>query len=423
MKKHKTRLSAENLRYLKILGIICTAILFYAIITNLDPFFSFVSFVSSVFSPLIIGLCIAFIINIPLRFFELKVFGKLTRRNGKKWSKLKRPVCLIISFVIIISILVVLLSFIIPQFISTLKHFVDAIPYYMAHATEWIQDLNEQFNLSISFENIENWLTEMVASLDFSHAFDIAMGIFGGAVDLLLGIIFSIYILSSKEALGRLAKGILYSTMSKRRAKKIISIATMSNKAFTGFVAGQCVEVAVIGVLCFVGMLTLGMADHALLVSCIVAITAFIPIFGPIVGSIMGAIIILIVDPWKALWFLVFIIVLQQLESHILYPKIMGHHVSLPGILVLTAVTIGGGLFGVPGIIISVPMCSVVYTLFSQWMKQRLKEKKIYKGDGSASTDNSIAASTADCDFDTVSDDDEEPAEEIAQESTDTTNE
>lgn len=387
MKIKKPKFSSENLRYLKILGIIIVAIIFYAFINNLGPFFSVISFVLDVLSPLIIGLCIAFVLNIPLKFFERRVFGKLTRKNGKVWSKLKRPVCLILSIVIILSALSLLLWFIIPQFTAACYQFFTELPEYMDSITETIRGFIVRFNLpvdlkaiTIDWSSVSAWALQLFDTNEQNlaqSAISIVSDIVGGVVDLLLGIIFSIYVLASKESLGKLAKSFLYAITSRERANKIVTLVAMSNRAFIGFVAGQCVEVVVIGTLCFIGMLIFGMAEYALLVSCVVAVTAFVPIFGAIVGAISGALFILIVDPTKALWFLIFIIVLQQLESHIVYPKIMGHHVDLPGILVLTAVTIGGGLFGVIGIIISVPMCSVLYTLLGQWLPKRLKEKNI----------------------------------------------
>jgi predicted PurR-regulated permease PerM len=416
MKKEKTKLSPENLRYIKILGIVFAAILFYAFINNLGPFFSVVSFVIDVFSPLIIGLCIAFVLNIPLKFFENRLFGKLTRRNGKVWSKMKRPLCLVLSILIILSILILLLSFIIPQFVSTCYQFFTDLPEYMDKASHTVRDFIVRFNLPIDLNTITiDWNSVSAWALEFfdaneqsitQGAIGIVSDIVGGAIDLLLGIIFSIYVLASKESLGKLAKGVVYAIFDKRRARKIISITVMTNRAFTGFVAGQCVEVGVIGTLCFLGMLILGMSEHALLVSCIVAVTAFVPLFGPIFGAIMGALIILIVDPVMAFWFLIFIIVLQQLETHIVYPRIMGHHVDIPGILVLCAVTVGGGMFGVLGIILSVPLCSVIYTLFDQWIVARLEKKNICHR--SMSSDSAEPKKITDecevCDFDGDSD-------------------
>ena len=164
--------------------------------------------------------------------------------------------------------------------------------------------------------------------------------------------------------------------MKRERAEKTLSVVTMSSKVFAGFVSGQCIEVTIIGCLCFIGMLILKM-PYAPMISCIIAITAFIPVFGPLIGTIVGAFIILLENPIQAFWFVVFIIVLQQIESNAIYPKIMGKAVGLPGIWVLLAVTVGGSLFGVAGMLFSVPTCSVLYCLFEAWLNKRLNNRKI----------------------------------------------
>ena len=386
MKKTNKNIISNNLHYLKILGVIVLGILFYAVINNLGTFFSGINFIWSVFTPVILGLCMAFVLNLPLRFLENKVFGKLTRANGKVWAKLKRPVCLILSIVLILSLLVLLLSFIIPQFISTCADFFLKLPEYMEHLSATANDLIVRFNLPIDLNQTSvDWQSVSALALQLFNtngqaitqgAIGIATGLVNGVINLILGLVFSIYILASKEELGKLAKSVLYSILPREKARKFISVVVLSNKAFIGFVSGQCVEVGVIGILCFIGMLIFRF-PHALMVSCIIAVTAFVPVFGGIIGAIIGAFLILLASPIKALWFLVFIIVLQQLESHIVYPKIMGKHVDLPGIWVLLAVTIGGGLFSILGIIISVPLCSVLYTLSKKWITKRLEEKNI----------------------------------------------
>lgn len=386
MKKFNKKFSSDNLHYLKIFGIVLAAILFYAVISNLGIFFRGLGFIWNVFIPVTLGLSMAFVLNMPLRFFENKVFGKLTRANGKVWSKLKRPLCLALSVLTVLSLMTLLLSFVIPQFISTCADFFLKLPEYMDQLSSTARQLIIRFNLPIDLNTVTvDWSLVSAWALELfdansqtitQSAMEIISGLVNGIFNVILGFVISIYVLASKEKLGRLAKSILYSFIKRDTARKIISVVVLSNKAFTGFVSGQCVEVGVIGVLCFIGMLIFRF-PHALMVSCIIAVTAFIPIFGGIIGAIIGAFLILLVDPIKAVWFLIFIIILQQLESHIIYPKMMGKHVSLPGIWVLLAVTVGGGLFGVLGIIISVPLCSVLHTLLEQWIIKRLEERNI----------------------------------------------
>ena len=386
MKNDKKFFTAENQKYLKSLAVILVAILFFVIISNISTVGNALSKILSVFSPLILGLCIAFVINLPLRFLEERVFGKLTRKNGKVWSKLKRPLCLTLSVLFLLSVITVFLSFVVPELIKTGQKFFTTLPTAMEGISATIDETLVKLHLDVIFPDLTidwNSISAWALSIIDNHSNSIAQGalgivttLFNTVLNLVLGFVFSIYVLASKESLGKLAKSVIYSIMKRERARKLISVVVLSNKAFSGFISGQCTEVLLIGVLCFIGMLIFRM-PYAVMVSCVIAFTAFIPVFGPFIGTAIGAFFILIESPIKALWFVIFIIILQQLESNIIYPRIMGKHVGLPGIWVLAAVTIGGGLFGVVGIIVSVPVCSVIYTLFDRWIKKRLEERNI----------------------------------------------
>lgn len=386
MKKNPNLFKKGDHHYLKMMGVIFASILFFVILSNLGIVLGAVKNVTDVFMPLTLGLAIAFIVNMPLKFFELKLFGKLTRKDGKIWRKIKRPICLILSFAVILSVIIVLLSFVIPEFIKTCEKFFVALPAAMTNITAtvsgWLDALHLSSNIgpiNIDWSSISSWALNLIdknQEVITSGALGFVTGLFTSLINIILAVVFSVYILASKEALGRLMKSFIYSIMRRERAKKLISLVVLSNKAFSGFISGQCIEVLLIGILCFIGMLIFKM-PYAIMVSCIIAFTAFIPVFGPFIGTAIGAFLILIESPIKALWFVVFIIILQQLESNIIYPKIMGKHVGLPGIWVLISVTIGGGLFGIIGIITSVPICSVLYTLFDRWIKRRLEERNI----------------------------------------------
>lgn len=386
MKKHDQKNSSDNHPHLKILGIVIVAIIFFVILNNLDAVGNVLSIVLNAISPLTIGFCIAFILNIPLSFFERKVFGKLTRKNGKVWSKVKRPLCLTLSIITVFSVISFFLAFIIPGFVDACANFFITLPENMDKINQTVRDFATKMELpidpsyiNIDWNSISAWALQYLSTNSESitnGAIAIALDVMNGIVNVAIGFVFSIYVLASKEALGKLAKSFIYSIIDREKARKLISVVLLSNKAFVGFVSGQCIEVALIGVLCFIGMLIFQF-PHALLVSCIVAISAFVPIFGAIIGAAIGALLIFITSPIQALWFVIFIIILQQVESNVLYPKFMGKQVGLPGIWVLTAVTIGGGLFGVVGIIVSVPLCSVLYTLFEKWIIRRLEQRNI----------------------------------------------
>lgn len=381
----KQKNTEEKRKYLKIFGVICASILFYALVMHLDVVLKVFGVLLTVLAPFMLGLAIAFIINIPLRFFEKKVFRKLAKK--KVWKKIKRPVCLLLSWLLVLTVFVLIFSLILPQLITTIEKFFVDLPGYMDRLDQVVSDLIERYNLPINKDSVKiDWSTISSMAIDFLHkdassvtniTIDILTGFTRGMLNLLVGFFFSIYVLASKESLGKLCKSILYSHFKKETAKKILSFFTLSGKAFSGFLAGQCTEAVLIGVLCFIGM-KIFRFPHAILASCIIAVTALVPIFGAIIGALLSAFLILLVSPMKALFFLIYILVLQQIESNVVYPKIMGKHVGLPGIWVLLAVTIGGNLGGVAGMIISVPICSIFFTMYEKWLNKRLIERNIH---------------------------------------------
>lgn len=387
-----------NWHYLKWLGIAIVSVLLFGIVTNLDKSLEILGIVMNVLSPIFIGIFIAFILNIPVNFFEYKVFRKLTLKNGRIWSKIKRGVSVILSITTIFLVLTLLLSYIIPECLRTCQGFIEKAPQYMEDLNSTVKEFIVSFNLpidpesvTISWDTALSWLQSFMGSTsseDVVHtALTTAITIFSSFWNVILGFIIAVYILASKESLTKLARGFLFSACKEEKAKNIISVFHLSKKAFEGFVAGQCMEVMLIGVLTFIGMLIFQF-PYPLMVACIIALTAFVPIFGAIIGAIISAFLILLVDPIQAICFLIFIIVLQQLESNIIYPKMMGQQVGLPSLWVLISVIIGGELFGIPGIIISVPLCSVLYTLFHEWILKKLREKRLCKADASQIPDS-----------------------------------
>lgn len=377
---------SERSHYIHILLIVLISILFYVLISNIGTVVSVFKVVFSVLSPLILGFAIAFILNLPLRFLEFRVFGKLTKKNGKVWSKIKRPLCIVLSILIIVSIIALLFYYIIPEFISRVRNFIAELPQLIESLDYTIQNIASALHLPVNdWLDLDWWETISNLALSFLNqngggiaagAIDFAVGLFSSIVNFILAVVFALYVLASKESLGRLAKSIVYSLMKREHARKLLSVVILSNKAFSGFISGQCIEALLISVLCYLGMLIFKM-PYPLMVSCIIGVFAFVPIFGAIAGAAIGAFLILLDSPIKAVWFVIFIIVLQQIESNLIYPKIMGKQVGLPGLWVLAAVTVGGGLFGVLGILLSVPIASVLYTLLHIWIEKRLTERNI----------------------------------------------
>lgn len=377
-----------NWHYLKWLGIAIISIILFGIINNLDKSLSVLSLILRTLSPIFIGIFIAIILNIPVSVFENKIFGRLTRKNGKVWSKIKRIVSISLSLLCFFLIITVLLSYIIPEFLRTCQGFAEKAPKYLDDLTATLRSLvvnlhlpMEPESIDLSYDTVAYWLTSLLENNTndiFQNTLATALTIFTSMWNVVLGFILAIYIVASKESLLKLIRGLLFSITSTEKANNIIKVYHLSKTAFEGFVAGQCIEVMLIGILTFIGMSIFNF-PYALMVSCIVALTAFVPIFGAITGAIVGAVLILLVDPAQALWFLIFMIVLQQIESHFIYPRIMGEQIGLPSLWVLIAVILGGEFFGIPGIIISVPLCSVIYTLLHDWILKRMREKHLCK--------------------------------------------
>ena len=372
-------------------------ILFAWGINNTEKISTVADGVSTIISPFVLGSCFAFIINVLLRPLE-KFYDKLFKKSKKKFfGKIKRPVCLVLSTVIIVGLLFALLFMIIPEFIEALMVLVNSAPDYLSQAEVWIASIMNfaaehgvtlpemTFNTDKIINTVTNFINDnglVDKTLNFTGS------VVSGIVNLVVAVAFSLYLLAQKEKLGLQAKNLMQAFLPKKNnVDRIVNFIHIVDRTFTNFITGQLTEALIIGILCFVGMLIFRM-PYAAVVSVLVGVTALIPVFGAFIGTAIGAFLILFDDPIKALWFIVFIVVLQQLEGNLIYPKVVGKSVGLPGIWVLVAVTIGGTVGGVMGIIISVPASAVIYCLLSQLVTVRLKKKEELELKDKKATDN-----------------------------------
>ena len=369
------------------MALVAFAIILYLGLSNTQVIAKIIKSFFAVLFPFVLGLCIAFIVNVLLR--QLERLWMFIFRKAKKDThlKAKRPVCLVLSILVFIGLIFALIFMVVPQLVSTTKTLIADMPTYIENFNAWwdsvvaFADKRGMQIPDVSFDSDK--ATEYFGKLinDNKNAiFDTTIGITTsvatGIVDAILGISFSIYILAEKEMLTRWCKKIVYAYCKEEKAVKIFDFAKLTNQTFTNFVTGQFIEAVIIGVLCFIGMSIFRM-PYASIISVLVGATALIPVLGAYLGTIVGAFLILLVDPIKALIFIIFIIVLQQLEGNLIYPKVVGKSIGIPGILVLAAVTIGGKLFGVPGMLIGVPACAVIYCLIRQNIGKRLEEKNL----------------------------------------------
>ncbi len=366
--------------YIRIIAIICVIFVALWAVANLTSLRTVVEKVFSVLVPIIAGACVAFILNIPLRLIErlwIKLFS--AKRRG-----LRRTVSIILCFLLVAGVAALLVGLIIPQIWRTGKGIFEKIPNYIDQLNGWYDTLSAfltkfsinlpdySFNAESIMSTIRNFLSD-----NSHHIIDTSVGIvttaFGVVFDGVFAVAIAIYILAQKEKLSVRAKKVLYSIFSEKNTERILAFARLSEKTFSGFVTGQLTEAFILGILCFIGMLIFRI-PYAPLISVLVGVTALIPIFGAFIGTGIGAFLILFESPLKAIIFVIFILVLQQLEGNIIYPRVVGSQVGLPGLWVLIAVTVGSE-FGIFGMLVSVPLVSLVYTLIRQFADARIKEK------------------------------------------------
>ena len=282
---------------------------------------------------------------------------------------------------------------------------VQQVPVAVKAVQKWLTDLPDSYpalapsvaELNIDWSSLADSIVTFVQNFAagvVSSGVGIFSGIVSGVVTFVIAFTFSIYVLFQKERLARQAKQILYAVFPEKATEKILSVAALSNQVFSSFLSGQCVEAVILGTLFVITMSILGM-PYAMLTGIVIAITALIPIFGAFIGCVIGMLLIVMVDPVQAVWFLVLFLVLQQIEGNLIYPHVVGNSVGLPSIWVLVAVTVGGNMFGILGILVFIPLCSVLYALFAMFVKKRLREREIPESRWNAPSGGAAAAEPA----------------------------
>lgn len=360
--------------------IIFTVVIIFAFV-NIEALWSFITYIIKIFMPFIIGVMIAFVLNVLLNVVENKLFKKLNEKNGKVWKKIKRPTSLITTFIIIIALIAFILGLLIPQLKNTATIFTENFDSYKKESIKILDKIGiDDKDIKVLNKNIEKIKGEVTSYVGDNKqeivqtTFGVASSVVGTITSLVLGIVFAIYILLKKEDLARQSRKVLKAYLPEKKEKRIREIANLSNKTFGNFISGQCLEALIIGVLCFIGMFILQM-PYASTISVLVGFTALIPVFGAFIGTVIGAFLILMVDPTKAIIFIIFILILQQLEGNLIYPKVVGKSVGLPGIWVMVAVTVGASIAGVLGMLLSVPICSVLYSILKTDVNNRIDQK------------------------------------------------
>lgn len=363
---------------LKITGILTFCILLYCALQNTAAVKGGISTVMSYLNPFIVGAAIAFIINVPMRFIERHLFPK-----AKKLDKLRRPLALILALLAIAAIIVLVCIIVIPQIADTVSTLTVNIPQYMDNVKAYVNktlekypELQEEFqsytgkiNWQSVITSVTGWVSNGVVS-----TINVAGSAISGIVSAVVGFVFAIYILLQKERLGRQVRMIAYSLLPEKAADKFFKISNMTSDTFSKFLSGQCLEACILGSM-FAIVLAVFRMPYVALISVLIAFTALIPIVGAFIGCVIGAFLIFMISPVKAVWFVVIFLVLQQIEGNFIYPKVVGSSVGLPAIWVLAVVTVGGKLMGVIGMLVMIPLSSVLYAIFREFIYNKLKTK------------------------------------------------
>lgn len=356
-----------------------STVLVYLFIHYWDSFAKFVKLAFAAAAPLIIGSAIAYVLNILMRFYESHYFPN---SNKDSVEKSRRGVCLFLSFLTLILIIFILVRLVVPQLVASVTVMVNGAPKTIKSIINKVEDskwINSEWLEPVKNIDWKSKISDLTSKITsgFGDAMGVAVNVvgtvFSSIVTVVLSIIFAIYLLVDKEKIGRQFDRVMRRYMSTKFYERTKYVLSVLDDSFSSFISGQCIDAILVGIMCTIGMLILRL-PYATMIGAIVAFTALIPVAGSYIGAIMGAFMILTVSPIKSLIFLIFIIVLQQTDGNIVYPKIVGSSIGLPGIWVLAAVTVGGGLMGVLGMLIAVPIAATLYKILRADVNGKLHE-------------------------------------------------
>ncbi len=363
-----------------LIGIVAVCILIFLGVKNISVLAKAVSYLFKLFGPLILGLVFALILNVPMGFFERILWPGAKK---KLWKKLRRPTAFIISLVIILGIFTGIVCLVIPEFadavIITAKGTIELAKELSRIDKDsvfyrYFGEILSGIDWSSYINSIQEWITNTGSGIVTSAVSRIT-ALFGGIVDFFIAFVFAVYILFSKKTLKAQTSRLIRAWLPESVGEWVLHACAVASRVFRSFVSGQTIEALILGTLCMLGMLILRI-PYAPMIGALVGITALIPVVGAFIGAGIGAFMILTVDPLKALIFLIFLIVLQQIEGNVIYPKVMGTKINLPAMWILAAVTVGGGLAGPVGMLIGVPLASTAYILLREATAEKENKNK-----------------------------------------------
>ena len=377
-------LNKENVRKLKEL-IVFTIVIMIAL-WKYPVVLSGLKFILNIIFPFLMGGAIAFILNVPMHFLEEKIFGS-ERAQKKVVQRIARPLSLALTILLVVGIIVMVMFVVIPELGATILSLGKSIQEFVPKVQDWCEKFfhdNKEVmvwaeSLNMDWQKILNSVIEFFkngAGDVLNSTMSAARNLVSAVTTFFIAFVFACYILLQKEKLHVQMKKLLFAYLPKKRVEQVQSVCSLTYRTFSNFLTGQCVEALILGTMFFVVMTIIRM-PYAMLVGVLIAFTALIPIFGAFIGCVVGAFLILMVDPLKAVIFVIMFLVLQQIEGNFIYPKVVGNSVGLPSIWVLAAVSIGGSLMGVVGMLVFIPTVSVLYTLLRENIYHRLGKKGI----------------------------------------------
>ena len=345
------------------------------VVVRLDLLWSGFRAVLSNFTPLFAGLAIAFVLVRPCAFFRRTLDKGL---GGTPFARLSLPLAAALSYLLLIGVVAALFAFVIPQFALSVGRFAANLGGYLAQVQVWINELMawlnlEQLDLSQFSQTLREFVNGLFSALTSAvpQLLSLTSGLVSVVVTMVLALVFSIYMLAGKDTLLGQCRRVLRAYVPKKVYDVVLDVTALTAETFSRFVSGQITEACILGGLTFLGMVLLRL-DYAPLIAVLIGVSALVPVVGAYVGAITSALLLVMVDPLDALIFLIFLVCLQQVEGNVIYPRVVGTSLGLPGIWVLTAVTVGGGLFDLAGVLLSVPVASILYTLLKRDVRKRL---------------------------------------------------
>jgi len=378
-------------RFKQIVILIALGGLFLFLKDNIKYAFDAIGLVFIVAMPFIIGFCIAFLINKPYMFFSDRVLKKMAENKFQLVQKARKPLALVLAYLVVFGIIAFLITIIIPQLVTSFNTLAGNFSNYADQFKDWLVSVcNDYLNIELKEDNdlfaVINNLVKIITGGELKafvtniantfgpDLFNTAVQFTTNVYNAVMGIVISFYFLACKDKLIYQTKKFTIAVLPERMLPKVFEIAELTNQKFGRFIYGRIIDSLIMGMLCFIGM-SIFRFDYALLISVIIGITNVIPMFGPVIGAVPSVLILLIVNPLEAVWFTIFIIVLQQIDGNLIGPKVMGSSIGISGFWIMASVILGGGLFGVVGMFVAVPLFAVIYVLIGSSVNKRLKEK------------------------------------------------